>query len=97
MSKHKPSEQQDGFAFDEPQAASEPTIVGDLPHSDREEVPQARFLGWPEQSRLLYCMERDLDSAEHETSLEWCQFYLDRAESYRLQLAALLAAPLGQK
>jgi hypothetical protein len=68
-----------------------PTGGGSSPQASEstwQEVPQARFLSWSVGEQLAYCAARDYDAAEHETDLEWCQFYFDRARMYQNQIEA---------
>jgi hypothetical protein len=47
-----------------------------------QEVPQARFLSWSDAMQRAYCAARDRDSAANSDSLEWCEFFLERAKGY---------------
>lgn len=57
------------------------------PQSIWQEVPQARFLGWPFAQQLAYCAARDEDEAEHDD--EFRDFYLQRAHDYKEMLQCM--------
>lgn len=56
--------------------------AADLPVSDWQEVPQARFLSWSDEMQRAYCAARDDDSAAHADDPWLEEFYLRRAIAY---------------
>lgn len=60
------------------------------PRSEWDEIDQSVFLALPEHDQLLYCAQRDEDSAEHEDDPKLRGWFLQRAEWYREQIRALI-------
>lgn len=55
--------------------------------SDWQEVPQALFLSWSERRQLAYCAARDEDSAAGAATLEELNWYRERANAYKADIA----------